>query len=47
MDQFRTALENCSLIDLDFIGASFTWTNGKHDEGLVKERLDRAVANKE
>jgi exonuclease III len=47
MDQFRNALENCRLIDLGFSGARFTWTNGRQGESLIKERLDRAVANKE
>jgi hypothetical protein len=25
----------------------YTWTNGRHDENFTKERLDRAVANRE
>jgi hypothetical protein len=47
MDQFRSVLESCSLFDLGFNGARFTWSNGRHGEDLIKERLDRAVANRE
>jgi endonuclease/exonuclease/phosphatase family metal-dependent hydrolase len=45
MDQFRGALENCNLRDLGFIGARYTWNNGRHDENFVSERLDWALAN--
>jgi exonuclease III len=45
MDQFRDVLEACNLRDLGFIGARHTWTNGRHDEQFVSERLDRALAN--
>jgi hypothetical protein len=30
---------------LGFIGACYTWNNGRHDENFVSERLDRALAN--
>jgi hypothetical protein len=45
MGQFRDALDTCNLRDLGFIGARYTWTNRRHDENFVSERLDRAVAN--
>jgi hypothetical protein len=45
MDQFRNALVESHLSDLGFNGAKFTWSNCRHDEGFVQERLDRAVAN--
>jgi exonuclease III len=45
MGQFRDALDTCNLRDLGFIGARYTWTNKRHDENFVSERLDRAVAN--
>jgi exonuclease III len=45
MDQFRATLETCNLRDLGFIGARYTWNNGRHDEHFVSERLDRALAN--
>ena len=47
IDQFRNALVNCQLTDLGFIGSKYTWTNCRHDENFVKERLDHAVANSE
>jgi exonuclease III len=45
MMQFRLALKECGLSDLGFRGSKFTWTNRRHDGDLIKERLDRAVAN--
>jgi hypothetical protein len=45
MMQFRLALEECGLSDLGYRGSKFTWTNRRHDGDLIKERLDRAVAN--
>jgi exonuclease III len=48
MDQFREALEECELADLGFVGDPFTWRNNTHTSKLyIKERLDRAVANKD
>ena len=40
-------MKNCKLNDLGFVGARFTWINGRHDESLVKEQLDHAIANME
>jgi hypothetical protein len=45
MDQCRNALDECHLKDLGYKEAMHTWTNGRHDENFIKERLDRAVAN--
>ena len=45
MAQFREVLEECNLCDLEFIGLKYTWNNGREDDGFIKERLDRAVAN--
>jgi exonuclease III len=45
MTDFRSALEECNLGDLGFIGPKFTWTNKRIDGGLTLVRLDRAVAN--
>jgi hypothetical protein len=47
MDQFRNALDAYHLKDLGYKGAMHTWTNGRHDEQFIKERLDRAMANME
>jgi hypothetical protein len=45
MEQFRPISEYCGLSDLGFKGPKFTWSNGHQDEFVIKERLDRAVAN--
>lgn len=48
MDEFRHALTDCGLDDLGFEGDAFTWRNHSHSqEGYIRERLDRAVANPE
>jgi hypothetical protein len=48
MDQFKKALEFCSLFDLGFEGDVFTWRNNNHIcENYIRERLDRIVVNVE
>jgi len=48
MDRFREALEDCELADLGFEGDPFTWRNNNHNSACyIRERLDRAVANKD
>lgn len=48
MDEFRHAPTDCGLDDLGFEGDAFTWRNHSHSqEGYIRERLDRAVANPE
>jgi hypothetical protein len=47
MGQFRNALEVCGLADLGHKGSRYTWNNGQTGSGFIKERLDRALANKE
>lgn len=44
MVEFRNTLLHCGLIDLGFSGYPYTWRNGRPDEALVEERLDRACA---
>ncbi|XVE83785.1 hypothetical protein DITRI_Ditri16bG0114600 [Diplodiscus trichospermus] len=46
MKAFRDVLEKVELDDLGFSDHWFTWKRGKTKKTLVKERLDRAVANK-
>ena len=47
MEDFGTTLEDCHLIDLGFQGYKFTWNNKRLGAANTRERLDRAVANKE
>ncbi|XP_062152877.1 uncharacterized protein LOC133861169 [Alnus glutinosa] len=47
MDGFRQALVTCGLGDLGYVGPCFTWSNGRVDSLFTKERLDRALANRE
>ncbi|XP_059429046.1 uncharacterized protein LOC132162844 [Corylus avellana] len=46
MEQFRMVLEDCGLSDMGYKGSKFTWTNCHKDGTFMKERLDRAVANR-
>ena len=47
MEDFGAALEDCCLIDLGFQGYKFTWNNKRPGVVNTRERLDRAVTNKE
>ena len=47
MQNFRSTLLHCGLIDMGFTGNMFTWENGKEGEAFVQERLDRACATLE
>ena len=47
MAAFREVLADCSLQDLGFQGAAFTWSNRRLSGDLVRVRLDRSVANAE
>jgi hypothetical protein len=40
MKAFQDALTDCELEDIDFLGDKYTW-----NRGIIRERLDRAVAN--
>ena len=44
MNDFCNMLDEAGLKDLGFVGKKFTWKGQRHG-GLVRERLDRAVAN--
>lgn len=47
MGTFRSTLADCGLRDLGYVGDKFTWRNHSHSaSNYVKERLDRAVANR-
>src|SRR5438128_7139455 len=45
MDQFKSCLDDCGLVDLGYSSPSFTWSNKQNDDSLVRVRLDRAVVN--
>jgi hypothetical protein len=45
MEEFRLALEECSLGDLGFNELRFTWSNKRADGVVTQVRLDKAVAN--
>ncbi|KAI9126130.1 hypothetical protein K1719_002551 [Acacia pycnantha] len=42
--KFQSLLYDCNLLDLEFKGSQFTWSN-KRPGGIVRERLDRALGN--
>ncbi|XP_028124116.1 uncharacterized protein LOC114321174 [Camellia sinensis] len=41
---FQQLLQECALMDLEFKGHGFTWTNNQSGRHNVQERIDRAVA---
>lgn len=45
MDAFRNTIDDCELRDLGCKGSVFTWQRGNSMATLVKERLDRFLAN--
>lgn len=45
MEQFREAVNFCSLEDLGYTGSPFTWSNGRQGTMNIRERLDRCLAN--
>ena len=47
MQEFRTTLLCCGLVDLGFQGNQYTWNNGCPKDAFVRERLDRACASAE
>jgi hypothetical protein len=42
---FRNTLSLCNLQDLGYTDSIYTWSNRQHDDGLIKCRLDRFLAN--
>jgi hypothetical protein len=38
-------MDSLGMIDLDFSGNPFTWSNKRRGDQLIKERLDRGIAN--
>uniref|UniRef100_A0A803PPS5 CCHC-type domain-containing protein n=1 Tax=Cannabis sativa TaxID=3483 RepID=A0A803PPS5_CANSA len=46
MNNFRKALNDCCLREVDFEGSKYTWCNGRPNN-LIFERLDRVCGNEE
>ena len=42
---FKECLDKCSMIDIGFTGARFTWTNKSPIQSLIQERIDRFFVN--
>ena len=47
MQAFQQTLVECGLIDLGYYGPKYTWSSCQEGLDLIKERLDRGVANHE
>ncbi|KAK6140574.1 hypothetical protein DH2020_025681 [Rehmannia glutinosa] len=41
---FRSAIDDCGLVDLGMLGYQFTWERGRGSLNWVEERLDRGLA---
>ena len=41
----KECLDKCSMIDIGFTGAQFTWTNKRPLHGLIQERINRFFVN--
>ncbi|KAA3474232.1 reverse transcriptase [Gossypium australe] len=41
MEKFRKVLDECQLMDVDYVGSRFTWERGKLLETNIREMLDR------
>jgi hypothetical protein len=42
---FHGLLDSCGMIDLRFSSNPYTWSNKRQGPHLIKERLDRGIAN--
>lgn len=42
---FKECLDKCSMIDIGFTGARFTWTNKRPIQSFIQERIDRFFVN--
>ncbi|KAI5334705.1 hypothetical protein L3X38_024838 [Prunus dulcis] len=45
MRNFNKFIDDCEVVLLAATGVPFTWCNGHHDNTIIYERLDRALAN--
>lgn len=42
VDRLKQMVESCNLIELEFGGPRFTWSNGQMGRNLIEQRLDQA-----
>ena len=42
---FKECLDKCSMMDIGFNGARFTWTNKRPLHALIQERIDKFFVN--
>lgn len=47
IEKFQAMISDCALMDLEFKGNAFTWSNNQSREANIRERIDRALANVE
>ncbi|KAL2944157.1 hypothetical protein RDABS01_032504, partial [Bienertia sinuspersici] len=47
MEAFRDTVDICGLRDLGYKGSAFTWQRGRMQGQIIRERLDRFLANNE
>lgn len=45
LEGFTTAVHDCGLSDLSFVGEKFTWERSRGKHNWIQERLDRGLAN--
>lgn len=45
IENFRETLDNCNLVESNFVGDQFRWINRRQDEAQVRERLYRFLIN--
>lgn len=43
--EFKGCLDECNMLDLDFAGPKFTWTNRRPISNLILERIDKCFGN--
>lgn len=47
MEEFRVAIEDCSLFDMGYNRHKFTWSNNQTCSNHIEERLDRFFTSNE
>ncbi|KAH7835784.1 hypothetical protein Vadar_029843 [Vaccinium darrowii] len=47
MEIFNNFISDSGLIDLDFNGINYTWSNKRAGDNSIRERIDKALANTE